>query len=206
MKITKKVALAGAAGVVLTLVGGGIAVGDQTSALFNDQISSARSLDQLQRAQPAPYFKFSQVRQTLIEVEKAQANDTQTTSFGFNQGSTTPVWTCPSIGVPLASTTQLTNPEQLYQDSYPNGGADTALPQVDPTGVYTGQSTGTYVLCIAPNGSTYLQYWEGFVDTVTGPAVWNTSTNSIQLTGPSTVNVKLKSGDSSYTLHKGKTK
>jgi len=178
--------------------------GDQAQTVFNDQISSTRALSQLQQSQPTPFFKWSQERETLIDIEKAQANDTQTTSFGFNQGATAPVWSCPSIGVPIASDTQLTNPEQVFQDGWPQGGQDSAIPQVDPTGVYSGPSTGTYVLCVAPNGTTYIQYWEGFVDTVTGPAVWNTSTNSVQLTGPSTAKVTVKAGDHSTTLKKGK--
>lgn len=198
-------ALGGVAVVATTLYASG-AFGDQASVIQNDQITSERALSQLQQSQPAPFFKWSQERETLIEIEKAQANDTQTTTFGFNMGATQPVWSCPSIGVPIASTTELTNPQQVFQDGWVNGGQDTSIPQVDPPGVYTGDSTGTYVLCIAPNGGTYLQYWEGFVDSVTGPAVWNTTTNSIELTGPSSVHVKVKGGDNSTVLHKASTK
>jgi hypothetical protein len=56
---------------------------------------------------------------------------------------------------------------------------------MEPTGVYTGDSSGTYVVCIAPNGDKYLSYWEGFVQTEGGPAEW-VDGKGIVLTGPAT--------------------
>lgn len=214
MKITLKKAGIGAVAVLAVVgagAGGGVlssghAGADAGGSILNDQITSARALTQYQAAQPAPLFKYSQERETLIDIERLQASDTQTTSFGFNQGVQTPAWSCPSIGVPIASTTQLTNPQQTFNPHDNNdNGDDTVLPEVDPTGVYTGDSTGTYILCVAPNGTDYLQYWEGFVDTVTGPAVWNAATGSVQLTGPSTVKVKVKHSVDQHTLKKGKS-
>ena len=152
----------------------------QTKAVNNDQATSAAALLQLQRAQPIPLYTYSQLRETLIEVETAQATTTQTTTFFFNQGVVNPTSSCPSIGFPLAADTQLTNPSQIAHSGY-------VIPQADPTGVYTGASTGTYVVCVNPSGHTYIDYWEGFVQTVSGPAVW--SNGSIHLTGPSTVTV-----------------
>jgi hypothetical protein len=137
-------------------------------------------------------FQWSQLRQTLISIETAQADNTQTTTFFFNQGVQDPISSCPSIGFPVASTTELTNP--LQNDGQGGQGAGAVIGQVDPTGVYSGSSTGTYVVCISANGGNYVQYWEGFVDNVTGPAVWNTTTHQVQLTGPSTTTVKTKPG------------
>lgn len=127
--------------------------------------------------QPVPVFPNSQLRQNLIEIETAQAHSTVTTSFMFNQGVQDPVSVCPSIGFPIASTSQLTNPMYRVQDH------DATLPQIEANGIYTGDSSGTYVICVDGNGAAYAQYWEGFVSTVTGPAKWDTATHAIVLTG-----------------------
>ena len=42
----------------------------------------------------------------------------------------------------------------------------------DPTGVYTGDSTGTYVACVATDGTTYPGYNEGYVQIIGAPATW----------------------------------
>ncbi len=165
--------------------------GTGNNAINTEQKTSTAILRQLEIAQPIPQFQWSQYRQTLIDIETAEANGTQTTSFFFNMGVPAPIQSCPSIGFPVASTSELTNPQQIVNDPYPNGGASVPIPQIDPNGIYAGNSTGTYVICVAPNGSTYAQYWEGFVDTVSGPAVWDTSTNSIRMTGPSSAKFKV---------------
>jgi len=187
-------AITGVAAVVLTGIivsacaqGGSAA---QQAANGSDTQASATGFHQLQINQPVPLVNWSQYRETLIEIELAQAHTVQTTSFFFNQGVQDPVSTCPSIGFGVASTTELTNPLQDDLQG-PNGNAGVALAQPDPTnGVYSGNSTGTYVVCVNGDGTNYINYWEGFVQTVTGPAVWNESTHSVQLTGPSSVHVK----------------
>lgn len=159
--------------------------GPSNNAVQREQQTSTSILNQLLTAQPIPAFKWSQLRQTLIDIETAQADTTQTTTFFFNQGVTDPVNSCPSVGFPVASTTELSNPQQTVNDGYPNGGAVVTLPQIDPNGVYAGDSSGTYVLCVSASGQTYGVYWEGFVYALTGPAVWNPTTNSVTPTGPS---------------------
>lgn len=139
----------------------------------------AQDTKSLLLAQPVPHFNYSQLRQNLIELETAQANGVQTTSFFFNQGVRDPIGQCPSIGAPIATTTELTNPQQVVGNTHGN----TSIGQMDPTGAYTGQSTGTYVMCIDGNGKTYANYWEGFVQTVFGPATWNSATHQVQLVG-----------------------
>lgn len=167
------------------LVGGAVAAAAigisacGTSPQARDQNISTSILQQYENAQPVPQFSYSQIRATAIDIETAQAHTTQTTTFFFNQGVAQPTYSCPSIGFPVASTTQLTNPQQN------NGGVP--LDQIDPNGIYSGQSTGTYVVCVGTNGQTYLDYWEGFVQTVSGAATWDTATNSIKVTGGTTL-------------------
>jgi len=138
--------------------------------------------------EPAPTFQYSQYRATGISIEAIQALGIQTTSFGFNQGIRNPIWSCPSLGEPFPNTAEITNPQQNYNASFPNGGTSYPIGNMDPNGVYTpAASTGTYVLCVDRNGVPYAQYWEGFVDTVSGPAAWDAATGTIVVTGAPTM-------------------
>lgn len=130
--------------------------------------------------QPLPVFNKSQLRQTLIEVETAQSQPTPTTTFFFNLGSVDPISSCPSIGFPVATTDQVSNPEQITRAGVGSGNySDGVIPQIDPNGVYSGDSTGTYVLCLNAAGLAYASYWEGNVYAVSGAASWDRTTHSI---------------------------
>lgn len=168
----------------LAACGGGNAANKAAILEYKQQGQASYTLD---LNQPVPHFNFSQLRQNLKELEAAQAQGVQTTSFFFNLGNRDPIQSCPSIGAPIPVTDQLTNPNQVQKDNAApinNGGGNSVVGQEDPTGVYSGNSAGTYVMCVAPNGSTYADYWEGFVQTVFGPATWNASTHQVQLIGP----------------------
>ena len=135
------------------------------------------------KGQPIPALTNSQTRENLIEIQEAIAEGVSTTSFFFNLGDQDPIDSCPSIGVPIPASTQLTNPEQIIN---PPGDASAAnLPQMDPTGVYTGETTATYVLCVDAKAGPYVSYWEGFVKTEFAPATWNESKHQVELLGPS---------------------
>lgn len=146
------------------------------SAREQDEKASEQILQQLQKSQPVPSFEWSQLRQNLIEIQTAQANTTATTSFFFNQGVTDPVLSCPSIGFPIPGTFQLTNPWQVT-------GNGAVISQVEPTGVFSGDTSATTVMCVNADGEIYASYWEGFVSTVTGAATWDTEAKTIKLTG-----------------------
>lgn len=149
----------------------------RNQAIRDDQNKTAEGAVALQQSQPTHTYTYSQLKANVQEIEDAQANPTQTTSFSFNQGVRDPIDSCPSIGFPIPATDQLTNPEQKVPDH------DLTLPQQDPTGVYVGNTSGTYVICIDPNGHAYASYWEGFVKVVSGPAVWDKTLGQIVLTG-----------------------
>jgi hypothetical protein len=153
------------------------------SAVDADRTATNTQLDRYQKVQPVPQFDWSQYRQTLIDIKTAQANGVATTSFFFNLGVANPIKTCPSVGFPVATTSQLTNPDQVIYS--PNG--NVTIGQLEPTGEYSGESTGTYVVCVAPNGTKYVEYWEGSVFTEGGPAYWDRETGSIVLDGAPTV-------------------
>jgi hypothetical protein len=137
-------------------------------------------------AEPLPYFANSEIRQELIDIEAIQALGIRSTTFAFNQGIRDPVWSCPSIGLPVPVTDQLSNPQQIVNDGGQNAGYyGTAVPigQMDPNGIYQGDSTGTNVLCVGKNGTTYAHYAEEFADAVTASAHWDYTTHSEIVTG-----------------------
>lgn len=170
--------------VAIAAIGLGLAACGPTSTSANkkDSAVAGAQLSKYQTVQPIPQFDFSQLRQNLIEIETAQTSTTPTTTFFFNQGIAKPVQSCPSVGFPIPSEDQLSNPQS--ESTVSNSRNPYTLPQIEQTGVYTGGSTGTYVMCIDAKGSEYADYWEGFVQTVTGPAVWNPTTQQVELTGP----------------------
>lgn len=158
----------------------------EKDARENDERVSAESLSQLQKNQPTPKFDYSQVRQNLIELQSSQANSTVTTSFFFLEGIDHPIDSCPSVGSPIPTTMQLTNPEQAESGERGSNWEVYTLPQAEVTGVYTGQSSGTYVICIDGSGNAYANYWEGYVKTVFAPAEWDKTTGSIKIIGDPT--------------------
>lgn len=182
--------------VLAVLVGGAtvLAVAACTASnndsINKDQAATNQQLDRYQANQPTPAFDWSQYRQTVIDVETAQVHGVATTTFFFNQGVQRPIKVCPSIGFPVATTSQLTNPDQLVARGYNSTTIDGVVGQQEPNGVYTGDSSGTYVVCVAPNGTKYVTYWEGFVHTEGGPAHWDDKADVIVLDGPPTVTTK----------------
>jgi hypothetical protein len=158
-----------------TSSGTGASTGDQQS-----QVQQQKDTTQLEYVEPLPSFQYSQIRFDLIQVEAIEALGLNSTSFAFMPGITHPVWSCPSIGLPMAATDELSNPVQPQWQytggSNGNSVAGVGVGQEDPNGIFQGDTTGTYVLCVDPQGRQYLQYNEGYTDTTTQPgAHWNGS-------------------------------
>lgn len=177
------------AGVALVAVLAACSDTKNESATAKDEATSAQALNDLQKAHPTPSFERSQIRQNLVDIVTAQAEATQTTSFFFLEGVGV-VGSCPSIGFPIASTTQLTNPGR---ETGPRE-SRIVLPQVEPTGIYTGDSSGTYVICVDARGDAYARYWEGYVQVITGPAEINEAGEAV-LVGPSSFDFDNGEGD-----------
>lgn len=169
MKIKPVYAIAAVVAVGLLTTASSCSVDEQGSTV--DQSITEDLMSDFSRSQPIPVFKYSQERQNVIDILTARANATPTTSFFFNQGVKDPVFSCPSIGYAIPHTTQLTSPDQVV-DRYEG---DVVIAQAEPVGDYTGDSTGTHVICRDANGRGFDMYWEGFVGTVSGPAEWDGS-------------------------------
>lgn len=157
-----------------------------TSALNKDQQNTAEQQTVYQNVQPVPKFDWSQYRQTIIDFETAQVNGVATTSFMMNYGVDPVTW-CPSIGFAVPTTSQLTNPDQVTHESGLSGGGSVVVAQEEPNGSYTGNSSGTAVVCVAPNGAKYIVYAEGNVFTIGGPAHWDYTKHVAVLDGDPTV-------------------
>lgn len=151
--------------------------------LENQQQSNNEST--YEQVEPLPHFPYSQYRATLTEVQAIQALGTQTTTFFFNQGVSKPIFTCPSLGMPVPVTAQLSNPAQAFNMTDGNGNYNTVvLGNMDPNGTYSPpDSTGTNVVCLNASGEPYIQYWEGFVDAVSGAAHWDQANSTVVVTG-----------------------
>lgn len=186
MKLMTKIT-AIAAAVVLMATLAGCTMG--TSAAQKDTQATNSQLDRYQKNQPIPGSDWSQYRQTVLDVEAAQIHGVATTTFFFNQGTDKPIKVCPSIGFPVASTAQLTNPDQIAFGGNSSGltGEYGVIGQQEPNGVYTGDSSGTYIVCIAGDGSKYISYWEGDTQTEGGAAHWDATQGLITLDGAPTV-------------------
>lgn len=155
------------------------------------QENSAQQADQaaLEAAQPIPHYGYSQIRQTLIDAETISANGTQTTSFFFQMGAADPVYSCPSLGMPVPNTASLSNPQQVVPDPNASSGSE-VVGQMDPDGIYQPPSSeGTYVICLSSSGAKYLDYWEGQVLTVSGAAEWDKASHSMKVIGAPTAAV-----------------
>lgn len=156
----------------------------QPSANDQEHAQQAATDRQQQINQPLPSFAYSQWKQNLTEIETAEANGVQTTSFMMgSQNDPDPIQVCPSVGVPIPVTASLSNPHQIVWSR--QGGAG-VVGQKDPNGIYMPPNgAGTFVVCIGADGAASPVYVEGLVHTVFGPAVWDYSAHQIKITGPS---------------------
>ena len=166
------------------------------SAQQQENAAQNRDSQNLETNQPPPIFNYSQERQTLIDAETIEANETATTTFFFDGYNQNPVMTCSSIGFPIPDSTELTNPDKVvYNYSGDDGVAGTAIGNQDPTGVYGGgASTGTLVVCVNGSGQKYLVRWEGNTDAVTSSAKWDNTTHQAIVLGAPTAKIHDKTG------------
>lgn len=182
MKITarKRAAALITAGAVALAVG-------LSACNSNNSENAAQNADStnLENNQPLPNVTWSQERENLIDIELAEVNDVQTTTFVMHNGNQNPISSCPSIGFGIPDSASLSNP--LKPDSNSGSWADDVVGQEDPNGIYAPTSSeGTFVICLDATGQPYINRVEDDVDTAGGPAQWNDATHSYSLTGAPT--------------------
>jgi len=178
---TRRILAVGALGAILALAG---CTSSPTPSQKAESEQQERISGDMINNQPLPTFPRSQLRQNLIEIQTVQATGVQSTTFFMLAGVPKPVFSCPSIGLPVPATTSLSNPWQIDRESSSYGMSNTAISQMEPTGVYIDDSMGTYVMCIDAQGRSYPNYWEGEVHAIMAPARWNDTTGAVELIGP----------------------
>jgi len=141
--------------------------------------------------QPVPAFDWSLERHIFTEIYKARNNAVITYSYVRNFNGQV-YFKCKSIGFPLPSNMQLTNPEALYDwngDGEPSMSDATALPQAEPNGLYSSPSTsGTYVMCLNSDGTVSPAYFEDNIETHMSPL----GDNGLETVGDSTLKIEIK--------------
>lgn len=143
-----------------TAKGAGQSVGREQKAV-------ATAFSRLTRSQQVPSFDYSQVRQSLIDVETAQSQGALSTTQFYLEGIGLVAW-CPSAGAPVASTSQLSPSKQFVDLPGDHTRELVEIDQGEPTGVYPGESSGTWTMCLDDNGKGFAQYWEGYVFSTIG--------------------------------------
>lgn len=128
-----------------------------------EQEALSTGFSRLTRSQQIPSFDWSQERQTLIDVETIRATGALSTSQFYLEGVGLIKW-CPSVGGPVPQSYQLSPSSQWVDFPEDGDGTKYEVDQGEPTGVYIGGGSGTWVLCLDDDGNKFAQYWEGYVD------------------------------------------
>lgn len=141
---------------------------DGKSAEEREKDATDRGMSRMTASQQVPEFDFSQERQTLIEALTIRAQGTHGTAQVYNlDGSMR--WWCPTIGAPVPSTYQLTNPFQTEWRSGSGGDdASATTARAEPTGVYSGDSQATWIVCTDDAGTAFGKYAESDVEWTSG--------------------------------------
>ena len=139
--------------------------------------SQQRQTDQLQRDAEARVgmprvTNFTEKRLANMIVELRDEPNLATFSYLAPKGSAI-CFLGKSIGYGLPYTTQITNPSKSLDDKGVDGG-DTVLPQAEPNGLYSSDSTdATWVLLVGPDGKPQPSYVEADVITTLAPMASN---------------------------------
>lgn len=141
--------------------------GDQRSAREREEDATGRAMNRMTQSQQIPEFDYSQERQTLIDVLTVRAEGTHGTAQALSLSGEL-MWWCPTVGAPIPSTYQLTNPDQITGRGGANHYEGQVIPQAEPTGVYSSESAATWVVCLDDNGAAFGQYDEANVRWTSG--------------------------------------
>ena len=153
MKLNKIPALAVLAVAVLALGG----CNDSTSGDQSERDFTARSQQHFDVAQPPHQYDASQARANLIAAQDAMAEGANSWTVQTVPGVGI-TFQCPSVGMPIPFSTQITNPQKV---AYDNNGGNLTLPQQEPYGLYTPDGVAaTYANCVLPDGSIGIFYSE----------------------------------------------
>jgi hypothetical protein len=191
MYISRKVLVAFVV-VAIALVAAACDMSTTSTSVKTEQNATNNQMDQYLKVQPIPYFDSSAMRQTLIDILKAQTTPTNTWSVEVALDGTA-IYMCPSIGYPIPATDELTNPQQVSSGGSNSSYWGTTVAQADPNGVYGGDTAGTYILCVGPDGKYTPVYAEPNVMTFPYPVSIDPVTHRIVVDpkGASSISVNI---------------
>jgi hypothetical protein len=142
----------------------------EPSAEQKDRTATEKIMKDYGQTQPIPKMNRSQVRESLIEIQKLEGRATSTYSVERAMDGRV-LRLFPSIGYPIPGGTSLTNPLQPtcgYSGS--SGYACTAIGQAETTGVFIpATSEGTRIIEVTPDGSKVAFYSESKISTYAYP-------------------------------------
>lgn len=150
-----------------------------------DERLAGQQLEIYQNGQPIPIYDFSQVRDTLIQINTQLVEGRQGYATIVSPLTGEPLFSCPSVGFPIPADTQLTNPSQVvYQGA--------TVEQIEPNGTFTSENTqATYILCIQENGSAIPVYSEPPVIASGAPLIWDAESRQYQFAGEASMVVTI---------------
>lgn len=139
---------------------------DTSNANERERATVNRQQETFLRSQPTPVFEWSLERSLMIQFYNARNARTLTYSYVVHPHTGALLMSCESMGFPLPATVQLTNPQTVVDTAR----GVTSIAQAEPNGLYAPSSTtGTWVMCIAPNGGIEPRYVENEVITTVRP-------------------------------------
>lgn len=157
-KTKARLGLMAVAGVLVLLTSACFDEDDDGDARNREQEAIDTGFERLTQSQQVPSFDYSQERQTLIDVLTARAEGTHGTAYARSLSGDL-VWWCPTVGAPIPSTYQLTNPDRVVGGDGANT-EEQVIPLGEPSGVYTGESAATWTMCLDDAGTPFAQYEE----------------------------------------------
>jgi hypothetical protein len=143
----------------------------EPSAEQKDRAATEKIMADYGQTQPIPKMNRSQVRESLIEIQKLEARATSTYSVERAMDGRV-LRLFPSIGYPIPGGTSLTNPLQPTCNGYSSGYSCTSIGQAETTGVFIpATSEGTRIIEVLPDGSKVAFYSESKISTYAYPVV-----------------------------------
>jgi len=142
-----------------------------------EERQAGTQLETYQKVQPVPFYDFSQVRDTLIQINTLLIEGRQGFATIVNPLTGEPIFSCPSVGFPIPADTQVTNPANVAREG-------AVVEQIEPNGTFTSKNTqGTYILCVADGGKAIPVYSEPPVIASGAPLVFDPETGRYQFAG-----------------------
>lgn len=182
---TKNLTAAAVLAVTALALGG---CSDTTSGDSSERKFTAQSQQHFDTAQPPHQYDASQARENLLSAQDAMAQGANSWTVQTVPGVGI-TFQCPSVGMPIPFSTQITNPQKIAY----NGNGNVTLPQQEPYGLYTPDGVAaTYANCVLPDGSIGIFYSEPDLTTFLFDVDCNAATKQCKVSQNAKATVKVR--------------